>query len=55
MNGDSSEGLRKSKSYVTVLKDLKPGSAFAKHLIRSTKEASQTQLRSLLFHINPPD
>lgn len=25
MNGDSSEGLRKSKSYVTVLKDLKPG------------------------------
>ena len=28
MNGDSSEGLRKSKSYVTVLKDLKPGTAY---------------------------
>ena len=28
MNGDSSEGLRKSKSYVAVLKDLKPGTAY---------------------------
>ena len=28
VNGDSSEGLRKSKSYVTVLKDLKPGTAY---------------------------
>lgn len=28
MNGDSSEGLRKSKSYMTVLKDLKPGTAY---------------------------
>ena len=28
MNGDSSEGLRKSKSYVTVLKDLNPGTAY---------------------------
>lgn len=28
MNGESSEGLRKSKSYVAVLKDLKPGTAY---------------------------
>lgn len=28
MNGESSEGLRKSKSYVTVLKDLKPGTTY---------------------------
>lgn len=28
MNGDSSEGLRKSKNYVTVLKELAPGTAY---------------------------
>lgn len=28
MNGDSSEGLRKSKSYVTVMKDLVPGTTY---------------------------
>ena len=28
MNGESEEGLRKSKSYVTVLKDLKPGTSY---------------------------
>ena len=28
MNGESDEGLRKSKNYVTVLKDLKPGTMY---------------------------
>lgn len=28
MNGESSEGLRKSKSYVTVLKELQPGTSY---------------------------